>query len=78
MYRVVKPGGYIYLCHFTNVGEHERYSGLHMWNLNVDENNNFIIWNRKLKISVNDFVPGFENLVNNDLGIGQIISILQK
>ena len=78
MYRVVKHGGYIYLCHFTDVGEHERYSGLHMWNLNMDENNNFIIWNKEKRIQINNFVPGFINSVNNNLGIGQIISILQK
>ena len=78
MYRVVKPGGYIYLSHFVDVGEHEKYSGLHMWNLNVDKNNDFIIWNKESRFLISDFIPGFKSHIKNDLGIDQIISVLHK
>ena len=32
MLAVVKPGRFVYLWHFRNVGVQERYQGLHQWN----------------------------------------------
>lgn len=78
MYRVTKPGGWIYLRHFINVGEIEGYSGLHMWNLDVDKDSNFIIWNRESKFKVNNIVPGFKCSFLPDPGHKQMVCILQK
>ena len=78
MYRVLKPRGWIYLKHVVNVGEHEKYAGLHMWNVDIGNNNECIIWNRNERFSLENFVPGFNNVIDKSSGIDQIISILQK
>ncbi len=36
MERVCKKGGLILISGFTNEGEHEKYKGLHQWNITVD------------------------------------------
>jgi len=33
MYRVCKPGGWIYLCHYVDNAKYENYSGFHLWNI---------------------------------------------
>ena len=45
MYRVCKPGGWIILKHFENVGVFMDYKGLHLWNIQKvgDE---AVIWNQ--------------------------------
>jgi ubiquinone/menaquinone biosynthesis C-methylase UbiE len=78
MYRVLKHGGYIYIRHVVNVGEHEHYSGLHMWNLNMDDYKDCIIWNRDERHSLESLVPGFKSVIEKDSGIDQIVSILHK
>jgi ubiquinone/menaquinone biosynthesis C-methylase UbiE len=78
MYRVCKPGGYIYLRHSVNVGENEKYSGLHMWNLDTDDSHDCLIWNRENRFSLRDFIPGFKNTIQPAPGYNQIISILHK
>ena len=35
MIAVTKPGGHVYLWHFSNVGTHECYNGLHQWNFDA-------------------------------------------
>jgi SAM-dependent methyltransferase len=35
MERVCKPGGWIYLRHYRNVGELEKYIGEHQWNIDM-------------------------------------------
>jgi ubiquinone/menaquinone biosynthesis C-methylase UbiE len=78
MFRVAKPGGWIYLKHVINVGEHEKYAGLHMWNIDLGDNNECIIWNQKEKFPLENFVPGFVNTIDNDSEIPQIVSLLHK
>ena len=45
-----------------NEGESTGYSGLHNWNFDRDENNNFILWRVAEKCNINehllDFVEG--------------------
>jgi ubiquinone/menaquinone biosynthesis C-methylase UbiE len=81
MYRVTKPGGYIYLCHFVNVGECEGYQGLHMWNINITGANDCAIWNREDKILLSDYFSGFKTVMKKELTYGtddMVISILHK
>lgn len=44
MYRVCKPGGWIYLRHFENVAQYEGHKGMHQWNL-CKEGDSCKIWN---------------------------------
>jgi len=81
MYRVVKPGGYIYLRHFVNAGESLGYSGLHFWNINLDENGNFIIWNKEKYFNINNYLPGFKSVKKTELdneNDDMVVSKLQK
>lgn len=80
MYRIVKPGGYIYLRHFTNVGKHEGYQGLHMWNLDVDKGE-CVIWNSSTKVLLSDIYKGFKSVKKRELDYepeDMVVSILQK
>ena len=45
MVTLVKPGGYVLLRHVRREGEHQKYSGFHQWNLDV-EDGHFVLWNR--------------------------------
>lgn len=81
MYRVLKTGGYIYLSHFPNVGEHEGYQGLHMWNIDINGGNDCIIWNKSDRFTLSDHFQGFNTVKKKELSYGpddMIISILQK
>jgi len=81
MYRVVKPGGYIYLRHFFNVGEHERYSGLHMWNIDINDKGDFVIWNPDERFLVSDYIKGFKSVKKRELDYeteDMVVSILHK
>lgn len=81
MYRVCKPGGYIYLRHFVNVGEKERYVGLHMWNIDLDENGEGIIWNPNTKFILSQQFPGFKSVKKREADYEKektVVSILHK
>lgn len=81
MYRVCKPGGYIYLRHFVDVGEYEEYSGLHIWNININDHKDCVIWNREKKILLSDYIDGFKTVQRKELDNepdSMIISILHK
>jgi SAM-dependent methyltransferase len=45
MVTLVQPGGYVLLRHVRREGEHQKYSGFHQWNLDV-EDGHFVLWNR--------------------------------
>lgn len=81
MYRVVKPGCFIYLRHFVNVGEHERYSGLHMWNIDLNNDKDCIIWNPGTQFLLSDHFKGFVSVKKKELDYeteDMVVSILHK
>ena len=45
MLRVLKPGGWLYLRHYQNVGEFMRYRGEHKWNIDLSEDG-IKVWSR--------------------------------
>ncbi len=47
MLEVTKPGAYVYLWHFANVGIVELYGGLHQWNFDIVDDEFFISDGRK-------------------------------
>lgn len=48
---VLKKGGLLHLNHGRMEGVVEGYAGLHQWNLDYDENDNFIIWNNEIMLN---------------------------
>ena len=49
---VVKNGGMLYLNHYRSEGVNERYTGLHQWNIDYNDNEELIIWNYDMSINV--------------------------
>lgn len=81
MYRVAKPGGYIYLRHFVNVGEHERYAGLHMWNIDINGDHDCVIWSKNERHLLSDYFKGFTTVKKRELDYehdDMVVSILHK
>jgi ubiquinone/menaquinone biosynthesis C-methylase UbiE len=81
MYRVAKPSGYIYLRHFVNVGEHEQYSGLHMWNIDINDKEDCVIWNKDKRFLLSDYFKGFKSVKKKEMDYeteDMVVSILRK
>lgn len=81
MYRVVKPGGFIYLRHFENVAENEGYYGMHMWNIDLNKNNECIIWNKQKKIKLSDHFKKITSTKKTEMDYeteNLVVSIIQK
>lgn len=65
MIAVVKPGGYVILAHNVNEAENENYEGMHQWNFcaeHDEQNRDFVIWNRSLRIGVNQLLKSIADL----------------
>lgn len=62
MAQLLHPHGLMYVRMHKNEGESTGYCGLHNWNFDKDENNNFILWRGAEKYKINedlsDFVEG--------------------
>ena len=56
MKRVCKPGGWIYLRHYTNVGEREEYKGEHQWNIEK-VGDDVKIWKKDEEYMLSDVFP---------------------
>jgi SAM-dependent methyltransferase len=51
---LLRPHGLLYVQVHKNEGEKARYTGLHNWNFDRDENNNFILWRGEEKYKINE------------------------
>ena len=81
MYRVCKPGGWIILKHFENVGEFLNYRGLHLWNIHK-EGTDAIVWNQYERHSLNElykevtivdsYLKGTKPMVQNVIKIHKV------
>jgi SAM-dependent methyltransferase len=64
MYRVCKVGGWIYLKHYYNVAEYEKYAGNHQWNIcKAEDFDDCIVWNKTEKFLLSDYFTGFNTIV---------------
>lgn len=81
MYRVCKPGGFIYLRHFFNVGEKEGYYGMHMWNIDLNEKDECVIWNKEKKFKLSDYFKKATSTKKREVEYETedlVVSIIQK
>ena len=51
---LLRPHGLLYVQVHKNEGEKARYTGLHNWNFDRDENNNFILWRGEENYKINE------------------------
>jgi SAM-dependent methyltransferase len=63
MVRVVRVNGHVILRHARNEAETQGYSGLHQWNLAI-EDNDYAIWNKEMRASVRSELGGSAELVH--------------
>lgn len=54
MLAVARPGGTLCLIHHVDVGELERYHGLHQWNLRPDGAHDMVVWSRRDRVLLSD------------------------
>jgi len=72
----VKPGGYLIVQGFENEGEYEKYSGMHQWNLSI-ENNQLVIKDKNGEVE-RFSGPHFAKTVKLDSGKDWFIWIVKK
>jgi 2-polyprenyl-3-methyl-5-hydroxy-6-metoxy-1,4-benzoquinol methylase len=68
MVQLLRPNGLMYVTVFENEAENARYSGLHSWNFDADENNNFILWRGAEKYNIGEDVSNFAEWQLSDHG----------
>lgn len=49
---VIKPNGMLSMRHRRGEAVYEGYSGLHKWNIDINQNGEFIIWNKSNMINI--------------------------
>jgi SAM-dependent methyltransferase len=59
MAELLHPQGLMYVRVHRNEGESTGYSGLHNWNFDRDENNNFILWRGTERYNINEDLSHF-------------------
>lgn len=57
MLALTPPHGVLLLNHYANEGEHQRYLGLHQWNIDARDGQ-LMIWNKSTTINVNEGLAG--------------------
>jgi len=81
MYRVCKPGGWIYLRHYAHVGKHQNYCGLHAWNIDAFGENDCRIWNKKGGFFLSSISSEFRTVSKREMPYepeNMVVSTLQK
>lgn len=81
MYRICKPGGYIYLRHFFNTARTQKNRGMHKWNLIMTINKDCVFWGNLGAFLLSDLYPEFVNESKKEVGYDKynmLVSILRK
>jgi len=80
MYRVCKPGGWIYMRHYYNTANKQKFRGMHHWNITMTINYDCIFMGKEKFFVLSECVPGFKNVSKKeaDEKVDMIVSTLQK
>ena len=73
MYRVCKPGGWIYLKHQRNNGDFQNFKGMHHWNISK-EGEDCRFTSKDTSFLLSDFIKGFTTLEKKVDNLPYIIS----
>ena len=79
MYRICKPGGWIYMRHYFNTADKQKYRGMHHWNITLTINYDCIFMGKKGYFVLSKLM-GFKNESKKEAEekCDQIVSTLQK
>lgn len=69
-------GGVLYLRHFKDEAETEKYCGFHQHNIRV-ENDELIIWNKESKHNINEYIKDFAEIQTSMHG-NEVIAVITK
>jgi len=64
MHRICKPGGWVYLKHFKNMGERKGYRGNHGWNISGGR-----VWDQHGSFLLSDILPGIKTTPSHTMTI---------
>ena len=73
MVRVAKVGSVVLLEHYLDEAESARYDGLHQWNLRMEQDGSFVVWNRRGRFVVTELLPS--TLMTCEKGVGRWFSV---
>lgn len=59
---VLKPGGIMHLNHHRAEAVYEDYQGLHKWNIDYNDTNDFIIWNQTNSVNVTEKIREYADV----------------
>jgi ubiquinone/menaquinone biosynthesis C-methylase UbiE len=68
MRRICKPGGWIYLRHYTDVAEDQKHIGLHQWNLSLSGMYDCRIWNEECDWKLTQILSGSKTVLGREYG----------
>jgi SAM-dependent methyltransferase len=77
MAQLLHPNGLMYVRVYKNEGEKAGYSGLHSWNFDKDEKNNFILWRGPEKYNISEDIANFAECELSDRG-SQLVFIAYR
>jgi SAM-dependent methyltransferase len=80
MISVVKTGGFVVTRHVRAEGEHQRYSGFHQWNFDI-EGGHLVLWNKAAKHDVTEAVRAVadvEAFRDDHGGDDWVVAVLRK
>jgi len=78
MYRICKPDGWIYLRHFYNVAEYEKYSGSHQWNICKEEDSDdCIVWNKNTQFFFSNYFSNL-NVILQEVTVPPFMEVVCK
>ena len=80
MYRICKPGGWIYMRHYFNTANKQKYRGMHHWNITLTINYDCVFMSKRRYFLLSDLLLGFKNESKKEAEekCDQIVSTLQK
>jgi ubiquinone/menaquinone biosynthesis C-methylase UbiE len=67
MYRVCKKGGWIYLRHFLNTGEMQKYRGMHHWNISIIQSGDCLFWGKERNFLLSSLFIGFNHKIKKEM-----------
>jgi len=81
MFRICKRLGWIYLRHFSNVAEDQKYKGLHMWNISRTDYGDCLFRSKTDSFLLSSFFPSVVTVVKKEMPYdadNMVVSIFHK